>query len=513
MPASLRSLPLAHQVTLGVGVAVLAMAGYMFYNWVSTPSYALLYSGLDDTSLAEVIDELDRSNVGYQLEAGGSRILVPQQDVYRVRAQLAAAGVQNGSIPQGYELLEEQGLNVSDFRQRIDYQRALEGELAKTLLAMDPITKANVHLVIPEDALFAEEQEPVKASVLIEPSRQLTALEVETITFVVASSVEGLEPTYVTVADASGAVLQAAGDVAAGGTITNRNLRMTRDFEAVLAADVERLLDSAIGEGMATVVVRADLYFDEPATESETYDPQSAVTIKEQRIDEAFTGSGTPPGGVIGVDGNAPEPDDTIDTYDYSRSEVVSETGIDRTVTRTVKAPGRIRSLSVAVVMDDGTETGAVVPEVTEVERLVTAALGLDTTRGDAVAVTGVAFPAPDVLEIEEPEAVAEEAAADPMMTMLPQIAGGAVLVLVALALLWMTRRGRRRSEPLHVAEAAPNALPPGGGGAMESAGTTALAQAQQRPSPAQSADVVGLIEKQPEEIAVLLRSWLADRR
>jgi flagellar M-ring protein FliF len=505
---------MAHKITLGIAIAVLGMAGYMFVNWISTPTYSLLYSGLDDTSLADVIEELDRSGITYQLEAGGSRILVPQNDVYRVRAQLASAGVQSGATPQGYELLEDQGLNVSDFRQRIDYQRALEGELAKTLIAMEPISAATVHLVIPDDALFAEDQEPVKASVLIESARQLTALEVESITFVVASSVEGLEPTYVTVADASGAVLQAAGDVAAGGTITNRNLRMTRDFEAVLAADVERLLDSAIGTDMATVVVRADLDFDELATESETFDPESAVVIKAQRIDETFSGSGSPPGGVIGVDGNAPEPDDTVDNYDYNRTESIEETGIDRTVTRTVRAPGRIRSLSVAVVMDDGTNTGAAVPEVTEVERLVTAALGLDATRGDSVAVSSVAFPAAEIADPDAIDPLAAETdvpAADPMMTMLPQIAGGAVLVLVAIALLWMTRRGRRRNEPLMVAEAAPSALPaPSGGGAVAESAATALAARQ---SQARSADVVGLIEKQPEEIAVLLRSWLADRR
>lgn len=502
MPGTFRSLPLAHKATLGVALAVLAMAGWMLVTWVSTPTYSLLYSGLDDTSLAEVIEELDRAGVDYKLEAGGSRVMVPRQDVYSVRAQLASRGVQAGSAPEGYELLEDQGLNVSDFRQRVDYQRALEGELARTLMAIDPITTATVHLVIPEDALFAEEREPVKASVLLEASRAMSPLEVETVAFVVASSVEGLEPNYVTVADASGQVLQAAGDETASAQVTNRNLRMTREFEATLAADVERLLDSAVGPDLATVVVRADLDFDESSTESETYDPESAVVIRQQRVDETFTGSGTPPGGVIGVDGDAPAVAEDADEYDYARTEVIEESGIDRTVTRTVTAPGRIRSLSVAVVMDDGSLTGAVSPPVSEVESLVTAAIGLDTGRGDSVAVTSVAFPAPEPVEtpvIEEP--VAE--ASDPLTAMIPQAAGGAVLVLVAIALLWMTRRSKRRVEPSAALEALPAEQPPSG----------ALPA---RPAPAAAsagADVVGLIERQPEEIAVLLRSWLADRR
>ena len=158
------ALPLAHQIVIGIAAVVLVMAAFLFFQWVSTPSYTVLYSQLDDSTLSTVVDELDRQGVPYEIEAGGSRVLVPKSDVYQIRASLAAAGVQNGAMPQGYSILDGQGLNVSDFRQRVDYQRALEGEMALTLLAMNDITSATVHLVIPEESLFEEDEEPVTAS-------------------------------------------------------------------------------------------------------------------------------------------------------------------------------------------------------------------------------------------------------------------------------------------------------------------------------------------------------------
>ena len=144
------SMPLAHKVMIGVGVAVLAMAGFLFIGWVSTPSYTVLYSGLDDESLSSVVNELERAGIPYEVEGGGTRVLVAQAQVHQVRADLVAAGVEAGSSIDGFELFENQGLNVSDFRQQVDYQRALEGELTRTLITMDAVANADVHLVLPE---------------------------------------------------------------------------------------------------------------------------------------------------------------------------------------------------------------------------------------------------------------------------------------------------------------------------------------------------------------------------
>lgn len=491
------SLPLAHQVVIGIAAVVLAMAAFLFFQWVSTPSYTVLYSNLDDGTLATVVDELDRQGVPYEIEAGGSRVLVPKSDVYAIRASLATAGVQNGSVPQGYSILDDQGLNVSDFRQRVDYQRALEGEMELTLLAMNDITDATVHLVLPEESLFAEDEEPVTASVLLETSAPLNELEVETVTFLVASGVEGLESTNVTVANVDGTVLHAAGDIAAETAVSNRNLRMTRDFEASLASDVRNLLTSVMGEDSASVVVRAQLDFDEQSVETQTFDEESAVALRESTIDETYVGAGTPPGGTLGVEGETVVTD-TTGEYTYDRSEVIREYGVDSIISKEITAPGKVEQLSVAVVMDDGSLTGITVPSSAEVESLVAAAVGLDSTRGDTISVSAIAYPVPEVVE-EEP--AAEAAAMDPM-AMIPQAVGGLALLLVVVSLLLMARGGSKKSKAASLEVVQP---------ALAGGATAAVGEAEDGASI--HPEVMNLVQRQPEEIAVLLRSWLADRR
>ncbi len=500
----LRALPVAHQVVIGIAAVVLIMAAFLFFQWVSTPTYTVLYTGLDDQTLATVVDELEQQGVPYQLEAGGSRVLVPKAQVYKVRGDLAAAGVRSGSVPEGYELLDGEGLSVSDFRQRVDYQRALEGELARTLIAMNDISSATVHLVLPEETLFVEDEEAVTASVLVHPTRPLGELEIETITFLVASSVEGLDATNVTVADVDGQVLHAAGDLTGGSAMSNRNLRMTRDFEQSLATDVRNLLASVSGPNSASVVVRAQLDFDEESVESETYDPESSTALREQTIEEDFVGAGTPPGGTLGVDGQPLATDDG-ESYTYDRSEAIREFGVDRVVSRTITAPGRVEHLSVAVVVDDGSLTGAPVPTLNEVQSLVSAAVGLDAERGDTISVTAVAFPPLEAAD--EAEAAADAGGFDPL-ALLPQAIGALVMLVVAAALFLMARAGKPAEEQLIIDEQGVVALPaPAGQPVPRSEQPELVGAGGIRP------EVMSMVQKQPEEIAVLLRSWLADRR
>jgi flagellar M-ring protein FliF len=500
-----RSLPVAHRVLMICAVAGLAMVAVLFMRWVTTPSYTVLYSGLDDKAVAGVIDELEAAGIPYQLQGGGSRILVPREQLYTTRASLAQAGVAAETTPPGYELLDKQGLSVSDFRQRVDYQRALEGELAKTLMAMDGVNDATVHLVIPEEELFAERQKPVTASVLLDTTRPLEVTEVETVTFLVASSVEGLEVSNVTVADAKGQVLHAPGDAGSSG-MSNRNLRQTRDFELALADDITRLLERVTGS-QPSVVVRASLNYDEREEQTETFGPKQGVTVKEQTTGENYQGRGAPPGGTVGVDGG-PQPTQDGDTTDYQRDEAIREFGVDKVTARTVAAPGALERLSVAIVMDDGSVTGVPVPQNAEIERLVTAALGLDAERGDEIAVSTIPYPAAD----EEADAQKTPA----LLDLLPQIVAAIVLLLIALALFLMTRRRRKdlqEPEPVEQDEEIVVGLP------VEPA-LEALEGAQGRRDPLPELppnrlqeDVSALVERQPEEIAMLLRGWLADRR
>jgi flagellar M-ring protein FliF len=503
----LRSLPLAHQVVIAIAAAILAMAGFFFFQWVSTPSMTVLFSDLDDANLATVVDELGRLGVPYEIDGGGSQVLVPKSQVYEVRGQMASAGVRSGADPEGFELLDGQGLNVSDFRQRVDYQRALEGELEKTLLTMDAITSATVHLVLPEETLFAEDEEPVTASVLLSPNRTLGELEVETVTFLVAAAVEGLETKNVTVADVDGHVLHAGGEIAGDSVASTKQLRMTRDFETALAADVQNILAAVVGPNAASVVVRAELDFDETETETQTFDNSDNVTLRDSNMRETYRGIGDPPGGTLGVEGEELATEEGT-AYTYERDEVITEYGVDQVITRTITAPGKVEQLSVAVVMDDGSLTGAPVPEMTEVEGLIAAAVGLDTTNGDTLSVTAIPFPAASEDAIEE---TAADAPATDVMALIPQAIGGLVILLVAGALLLMSRGGKKpKAVPI---DATMPALGSGEAARAGSADGTSIAGAVGGGDSSIPPDVLTLVQRQPEEIAVLLRGWLADRR
>lgn len=501
----LRALPLAHRVVIVAAAAGLVMGAVVFARWITAPSWTVLYSGLDDTTVAAAIDELESQGVPYQLENGGSTIMVPRDELYTTRARLAESGLSGKPTPKGYELMDNQGLSVSDFKQRVDYQRALEGELTKTLSAMDAVRGATVHLVLPDKELFVEEEEqlPVTASVLLDTRRPLDPDEIDTVTFLVSSAVEGLEPNEVTVADTEGVVLHAPGDSTGPAGITSRQLRQTREYEQALAADLGTLLQRVTGDDRAAVVVRANLNFDARSTEQETFGPGDGVLRTEDTSTETFTGTegGTVPGGLVGVDGGPINA--TTGATDYNREEASRELAVDRLLERTEAAPGDVEKLSVAIVMDDGSLTGVDVPPVGEVETLVNAALGLDPARGDTVAVSTVPFPA-----VEDTEA--EGAGMDLLGDLLPRVIAGLVLLLVSVALFLMSR-GRRRGadEPtwgrveLGTGEAEP----------FEIQGLEPIAVSAAPPEQNVTQDLHELVERQPEEIASLLRGWLADRR
>ncbi|MFP4312062.1 MAG: flagellar basal-body MS-ring/collar protein FliF [Nitriliruptoraceae bacterium] len=489
-----RSLPPAQRAGLIVATLVLVMAAVPFVNWVMTPSYTLLYAGMDDRQLGEITTELDTLGVPYQLE--GSRVLVPQDQVHTARANLAEVGVSGAPAIAGYELLDEQALGVSDFRQRVDLQRAIEGELARTLSAMDAVESASVRLVMPEEALFTDDRTPATASVLLRPVRQLDQGQIEAITLLVSSAVDGLEANQVTVADTSGQVLHAPGDGTTGG-MTDRQQRLTRDFERNLANDLSQLLQRAT-DAPASVVVRATLDFDESEVQTETFG-EDGTAIREQTSTERFEGTNGAAGGEVGVDGG-PLPDLTGGEGNYERDDATREFGIDRTTTRTVQAPGTVQGMSVALVVDEEAAVGNA-----ELEALVTAAAGLDLDRGDQVAISRVTTPAmEDVLPAEE---------GPDMIAMITQGIALFVLVLIVLALLLMSRRkadkpakGRKAKKGKEAKVVPAQVREP-----------QALSAAEDVPpverTPDIKQEVSELVERQPEEIAALLRGWLADRR
>jgi flagellar M-ring protein FliF len=479
----------AQRVGIAVSVVVGVLAAAAFLRWISTPSYALLYAGLDDKALSRVVQELDSQGVPYRIEGAGSRVMVPQDHVYRVRASLAEAGVAGQTMPAGYELFDEQGLGTTDFQQRVDYQRALEGELAKTLMAMESIEGATVRIAIPERSPFDQQASSATASVLVSPSAPLSEQQVRAIVFLVANAVPGLTPEQVTVADTGGQVLAAPGTDPLG-IAGDQTFELTHRFEQALAADVQRLLANVPGGANASVVVRARLNFDQTSIETETVDPDSAVPVDSSQTEETLT---QPPG----VDGGATGGTAGVD---YRRTDSQQSYAVSREATKTIQAPGDVEQLSVAVVMDNGQNTGIAPADPNQIEALVSAALGLDPTRGDTIEITQLPFPK------AEPEA---EPNGPGIMDLAPRAAGGLVVLLAGAAMFLMVLRSRggrrRRGAAPELAWNEPEQLPAGEAERVADARPVSVA--------VPTVDVMELVQRQPEEIASLLRAWLADRR
>ncbi|MFA9446413.1 flagellar basal-body MS-ring/collar protein FliF [Egicoccus sp. AB-alg6-2] len=485
----MRSLPPAQRVGIVVAIVVLVMAAVPFMRWVTTPSYALLFAGLEDKELSEVVNELETRGVPYQLD--GARVLVPQQQLHRVRADLASSGVSGTPTVPGYELLDNQALGVSDFRQRVDLQRAVEGELSRTLGAMDGIDSATVRLVIPEESLFTEQREPASASVLIRAARPLNSNQIEAVTLLVSSAVEGLSPDQVTVADTAGNVLHAPGDGVIGG-VSDRQQRLTREFESALNADLQGLVQRATGFP-ASVSVRAALNFDESEIQTETFDADG-TPLRNSTSTEQFEGEGAPVGGVTGVDGGPLPTGNGPSTY--TREDTSTEFGVGRTTTRTVQAPGNVEDISVALVVENGAEVTDA-----QLRELVGAAAGIAVPlRADAIAITRVASP-PDVLDpVEEVE--------PGLMSKLESYLAMGLIVLIAIMLFLMSRRNKKDKAEKPVEKVVPAKVRPAPASLEDALDAEPLPT-----GPRIQDEVAALVERQPDEIASLLRGWLADRR
>jgi len=501
-------------MTLLALVAVV-LGGVLFTSWATKPSLVPVFTNLESTDAAAITEELTTRGTPYELAEGGTTVLVPQADVYQLRLDLSAAGLPEGG-EAGYELLDEQGITTSEFRQRIDYQRALEGELAKTISSIDGVEAATVHLVIPEESLFSEDGRTPTASVLLKdkPGKSMTDGQVQAVVNLVAASVEGLEHERVTVADAQGRVLSGAGEDG-GAAMGDARVTQTATFEKELQSSVEQMLTPLVGAGKAVVRVSADLDFDERETQTESFETdERAPVVTEKTGEEDYKGTGAIVGGVLGPE-NVAGPTGGDSTYTKAEGEKTYAVG--KTTEKAVSAPGAVERLSVAVVLDAGAD-----PQITTaaVQQLVSAAAGLDPARGDVVEVSRLAFDTSAAAAADKEFAALAAAERSAQRWALGRTVGIVLLVgLMVLHALRIMRRDRRTQidpatlelealqlQALELEDAAVLA-------ASERLALESSVSPEQARRVAVQAEVTELVERQPDEVAQLLRGWLADRR
>jgi flagellar M-ring protein FliF len=496
-------------------VIALLIGGYFFATWASKPSYSILFNNLSTKDASAIVQSLEKSGSPYELANNGQTILVPQDQVNNLRLSLSSAGL------PGDALLDQQGITTSDFMQHTNYQRALEGELSSTIKSIDGVEAATVHLVMPQKDVFADDQNKTTASVLVQssPSKPLSGQQVQAIVHLVASSVEGLDPTQVTVAGADGRILSTGGGaaVATGAGSDSGADAQTVAFQDRLNTSLQNMLDSVVGPGHAVVTTTAQLDYDQTQTTSENYsvDP-SLPALSESTSREAYNGNGNGTGGVLGPD-NIQVPNGTTSstgTGQYENLNQVKNNALNKTTEVRKSAPGTIKKLAVAVLLDS-TTAGTV--DSAQVQQLISTAAGIDATRGDTVAVAAMPFNTSAAQTAKD--ALAQSAAAErsAKQTSLIKTAAMAFVVLFLVFLAWRASRRSKKRKALSPAElrhleemqsaleqrrlAELNASIPAP--AIEGPGLIEQAREERQ------REIEQMVEEQPEEMAALLRGWL----
>ncbi len=404
LPTLIKEWPLSKKITL---VAVLLLSITLFALLIiqaRTADYQLLYANLQEKDAASVVSWLKGQRIDYKLKNSGKNIWISAGSIYETRLELASSGLPSGG-GVGFEIFDKQSFALTDFVQKVNYTRALQGELARTITSLDPVEATRVHLALPEKRLFKNQQKNPKASIIV-TLKQDTTLDqnqVQGIIHLVSGSVEGLQQEDVTVINSHGKILLGKAKQDEDQRFSVDMLVFQREIERRMESRAQDLLDKTMGYGQAMVRVTANLDFAKFEKTEEFYDADDPVIRSEQTQSESNGSSQA--GGIPGVEsnlqgnsgslgGNGPTSNKSSRTTNYE---------ISKTVSKTINPVGTIKNLSVSVLLADRilppkdkdskatTETRSP-KELSKVETMIASALGLDPKRGDKINVASMVF-------------------------------------------------------------------------------------------------------------------------
>jgi flagellar M-ring protein FliF len=404
-----KQLGLNQRISIVLATAVVFIGLGTVALWSSRPDYGLLYGKLDDGEAAKIIAALDESKIPYQIRSGS--IYVPSDKVYQVRMQMAGKGIPRGE-GVGFEIFDKANFGISDFVQRANYTRAVQGELARTIGQLDQVESARVMIVMPENRLVIDNGRKPTASVFVHVrgNAQLPAASVNSIRFLVANSVEGLQVNNVSVVDNLGNVLSENEESDSVAGLSNNQLTARRNFEQYLTKKAQGMLEQVLGAGQAVVRVSADLNWDTKTSREEKFDPDSQVatstTVNDENTETASMSGGTAPGtGANSSETNT----NVVASVPLNRSKTTKKVtsnlyDINKMTSEIVHAAGDIKRLTAAVFIAQkfegaGKERKAVPrtqDELDKIRKIVQSALGVedapDADRKDAITLEEMPF-------------------------------------------------------------------------------------------------------------------------
>ncbi len=556
---------LLRQAGMLVGIAAAVALGVYVVMWARSPSYSLLYSDLSDRDLTQVVEALKSSQVAYRLEAGSGVVMVETAQIDDARLTLAAAGLPRGAAT-GFELMDEQqAFGTSQFLERARYQRAIEGELSRSITRIENVRAARVHLALPAETVFARNRREPSASVIVDlyAGRQLGSGQVAAITHLVSASVPNLPASRVTIVDSRGNLLTGEGGDS-NMRVTAQRFDYTRRLEESYGERIEAILTPLVGADGVRAQVTADLDFTATEQTSERFNPDLPAVRSERLLEEARAGGG--PGGVPGALSNAPPapasaPEQTAAADPNApatanagaqtaaggateaptaagnrRSQTTRNYELDRTISHTKPSLGTIRRLSIAVVVRnpsvvpappaaaDGAESAAAPvvasqplsqEQLDRMTQLVREAIGFDAARGDTVSVTSADFLAPPMPEPLPDEPIWKQSW---VLTAGKQAAGGLFLLLLVFGVLRPAMKALM-AKPVIGAMAAAAGVPALAGSAGEAGGVKALPglqeSAQKLALPTGVHDnldqVKQFVAQDPRVAAQVIKGWVGE--
>jgi flagellar M-ring protein FliF len=392
--------------------------------WSATPEFHLLYSNLSLEDAGEIVMKLKEQKVQYQISSDGRAVLIPKDKIYETRLILANEGLPQGS-GVGFEIFDSTSLGMTEFVQNVNYQRALQGELSRTINGFNEIESSRVHIVMPSESLFIEDEESPSASVALKlrKGRRLSENQIRGIVHLISASISHLEPEDVTIVDNEGRMLAGSEEKSSIAQLSSSQLEYQEKVEQNLEKRIGSMLEKILGPGKAIARITCALDFRRHEKTEELYDPDGRVVRSEQVMNTVSNKSEPMAMGIPGVDSNMPgeEPNTTVpdeqksNIPEYQKQDKTVNYEIGKVTSHTIASVGKIERISVAVVVDgihdfntgeDGESGWEYTPrsqeELTKIEDIVKRAVNFDAERGDEIEVRNIPFEINKAIEDRE---------------------------------------------------------------------------------------------------------------
>jgi flagellar M-ring protein FliF len=518
-------IPIAIAAAAALAIVVVMML------WAKQPTYKVLFSNLGDQDGGAIVTQLTQMNIPYQFSENGAALLIPADKVYETRLKLASAGLPKGGAV-GFELMDQEKFGISQFSEQINYQRALEGELSRTIETLGPVGSARVHLAIPKPSLFVREQKNPSASVTLnlQPGRALDDGQINAIVYMVSSSVSGLPPANVTVVDQSGHLLTQSDNN--GRDLNASQLKYANEVEGRLQRRIESILQPVVGNGNVHAQITAQIDYASREQTDENYQPNGTpekAAVRSRQLSTSDQIGGTAVGGVPGALSNQPAPAATAPVTNPPAANNANgaqnqagnnaqNNAQNNTANRSTVSAGAVQRLSAAVVVNyqvgtDGKAKPLTDEQLKKIDDLVREAMGFSQERGDTLNVVNTPFneAADDSGELPFWK---QQAFFDQLLN-----AGRWLLVLIVAWLLWrkMVRpmlRKQQAEKDAAAAAAIAAAMPQPEGSKPVKLSNDELEKrkrSQQRVSvEVQTQRVQELADKDPRIVALVIRQWMS---